>query len=433
MNNVITNEGDAISYIHQLPRLHRKNDLSYVKRALAYFANPQDKIKTIHITGTNGKGSTSYYLNSLLQKAGFKTGLFVSPFITEFNERIQINSKNIAGTDLVSLTKRVAAAVADLAGQTSGTEEEFILTEFEFLVVMAFVYFAEQKVDFAIIEAGIGAKHDKTNVITPLVSIITSVGMDHEQLIGPTLLDIAAEKSGIIKNSVPVVVGRLSPDVLKLIRATAKKRAAPLAVFGRNFVVQEHSQTSFSYENWSDKTMLNFRMRPNVEQIDVAIAVTAFKIVYDQLSEHQIEAAIDETQIVGRYQVLRQSPKVIADGAHNVQAMTNFYGYLKSLVAGDATRIHFLLTMMKDKDLHEVLELISASDITLTTIDYPRAAKRADFVAAGLGDIKFEPDFKIAYKNLEQNVAPDDIIAISGSFYFVTDFLNYMRKTEDDK
>ena len=194
-----TNVDQVINRIYSLPKLHPKNDLSYVKRILKQLNNPQDSVKTIHVTGTNGKGSTSYYLSNLLQKAGQKTGLFVSPYIYEFNERIQLNGKNISNRDLVEVANKIEAAIKEL----KKTDPDFSLVTFEYEVALAFQFFAQKKCDYAVIEVGIGGEHDKTNVITPEVSIITTIGLDHEKIIGPTLADIAKEKSGIIKQNKP--------------------------------------------------------------------------------------------------------------------------------------------------------------------------------------------------------------------------------------
>ena len=205
-----TNVDQVINRIYSLPKLHPKNDLSYVKRILKQLNNPQDSVKTIHVTGTNGKGSTSYYLSNLLQKAGQKTGLFVSPYIYEFNERIQLNGKNISNRDLVEVANKIEAAIKEL----KKTDPDFSLVTFEYEVALAFQFFSQKKCDYAVIEVGIGGEHDKTNVITPEVSIITTIGLDHEKIIGPTLADIAKEKSGIIKQNKPVVLGNIPQDVL---------------------------------------------------------------------------------------------------------------------------------------------------------------------------------------------------------------------------
>ena len=190
-----TNVDQVIKRIYSLPKLHPKNDLSYIRRILKQLNNPQDSVKTIHVTGTNGKGSTSYYLSNLLQKAGQKTGLFVSPYIYKFNERMQLNGKNISNNDLIRTANEIETAIEILKKD----DPNFSLVTFEYEVALAFQFFAQEHCDYAVIEVGIGGEHDKTNVIVPEVSIITTIGLDHEKIIGPTLKDIAQEKSGIIK------------------------------------------------------------------------------------------------------------------------------------------------------------------------------------------------------------------------------------------
>ncbi|MCT7863168.1 MAG: Mur ligase family protein, partial [Lactobacillus crispatus] len=176
-----TKAQEVIDYLYALPHLHPKNNLSFIKRLLLELGNPQDLVKAIHITGTNGKGSTSYYLSNLLKKAGQKTGLFVSPYVYEFNERIQLNNQNISDQDLVKTANIVQGTYEKLQQQDS----TFSLVTFEYEVALAFVYFAQKKCDYAVIEVGIGGEHDKTNVIMPEVSIITTIGLDHEKIIGP--------------------------------------------------------------------------------------------------------------------------------------------------------------------------------------------------------------------------------------------------------
>ena len=219
-----TNVDQVINRIYSLPKLHPKNDLSYVKRILKQLNNPQDSVKTIHVTGTNGKGSTSYYLSNLLQKAGQKTGLFVSPYIYEFNERIQLNGKNISNRDLVEVANKIEAAIKEL----KKTDPDFSLVTFEYEVALAFQFFSQKKCDYAVIEVGIGGEHDKTNVITPEVSIITTIGLDHEKIIGPTLADIAKEKSGIVKQNKPVVLGNIPQDVLDILLDKAQAENSKL-------------------------------------------------------------------------------------------------------------------------------------------------------------------------------------------------------------
>mgnify|MGYP000523742549 FL=1 len=263
-----TNAQEVISCLYSLPHLHPKNDLSFIKKILAKLGNPQDQVKTVHITGTNGKGSTSYYLATLLKKAGQKTGLFVSPYVYRFNERIQLNNQDISDQDLVKAANKVQAAFEEIQKE----DNDFSLVTFEYEVAIAFVYFADQKCDYAVIEVGIGGEHDKTNVITPEASIITTIGLDHEQIIGPTIQDIAREKSGIIKRNRPVVLGNVPQEVLPILKQKAEKEQAPLYQLGRDFEVKLYEQIVYS----DNEHELAFKLRPQVEGFDIAIAVRTF-------------------------------------------------------------------------------------------------------------------------------------------------------------
>ncbi|MCI1884215.1 MAG: Mur ligase family protein, partial [Lactobacillus sp.] len=249
------NKSEAIAYLYQLPHLHPRNDLSYIKTVLQALGNPQAKTPAIHVTGTNGKGSTCYYLSALLKQAGQKTGLFVSPYVIDFNERIQINGRMISDQLLLAAFAAVKTVIDDIQAD----QPQFQLTTFEFETCMAFWVFNHERCDYAVIEVGIGGEHDKTNVITPVVSIITTIGLDHEQLIGPTLADIAREKSGIIKAQRPVVLGNVPAEVLPIVLAKAKAEAAPVVRLGRDFQPAD------------------FLNKALAEQIDAGCALAAFQ------------------------------------------------------------------------------------------------------------------------------------------------------------
>ena len=297
-----TNVDQVINRIYSLPKLHPKNDLSYVKRILKQLNNPQDSVKTIHVTGTNGKGSTSYYLSNLLQKAGQKTGLFVSPYIYEFNERIQLNGKNISNRDLVEVANKIEAAIKEL----KKTDPDFSLVTFEYEVALAFQFFSQKKCDYAVIEVGIGGEHDKTNVITPEVSIITTIGLDHEKIIGPTLADIAKEKSGIVKQNKPVVLGNIPQDVLDILLDKAQAENSKSFLLGRDFKIKL-SKTAIEYQDLENK--YQFLKRPVVEAYDIGVAVRAVQLLNLQLNKQEIEASINKTQIPGRYDIVQTAPK----------------------------------------------------------------------------------------------------------------------------
>ena len=418
-----TNAQEVISCLYSLPHLHPKNDLSFIKKILAKLGNPQDQVKTVHITGTNGKGSTSYYLATLLKKAGQKTGLFVSPYVYRFNERIQLNNQDISDQDLVKAANKVQAAFEEIQKE----DNDFSLVTFEYEVAIAFVYFADQKCDYAVIEVGIGGEHDKTNVITPEASIITTIGLDHEQIIGPTIQDIAREKSGIIKRNRPVVLGNVPQEVLPILKQKAEKEQAPLYQLGRDFEVKLDEQIVYS----DNEHEFTFKLRPQVEGFDIAIAVRTFFLLDLPLTNEKVEQAIDQTVIPGRYQVLQTKPLIILDGAHNIQAMTNLLKTVHQLAEKRQGHLHALVTMMKDKDLEQVFALFKQNDdVLLTTLDYPRVAKHNDFPIDVQRRYNYERDYQRGFTTLKNKMADDDILLVTGSFYLVSAILNWKGKND---
>lgn len=417
------NAQEVISCLYSLPHLHPKNDLSFIKKILAKLGNPQDQVKTVHITGTNGKGSTSYYLATLLKKAGQKTGLFVSPYVYRFNERIQLNNQDISDQDLVKAANKVQAAFEEIQKE----DNDFSLVTFEYEVAIAFVYFADQKCDYAVIEVGIGGEHDKTNVITPEASIITTIGLDHEQIIGPTIQDIAREKSGIIKRNRPVVLGNVPQEVLPILKQKAEKEQAPLYQLGRDFEVKLDEQIVYS----DNEHELTFKLRPQVEGFDIAIAVRTFFLLDLPLTNEKVEQAIDQTVIPGRYQVLQTKPLIILDGAHNIQAMTNLLKTVHQLAEKRQGHLHALVTMMKDKDLEQVFALFKQNDdVLLTTLDYPRVAKHNDFPIDVQRRYNYERDYQRGVTTLKNKMADNDILLVTGSFYLVSAILNWKGKND---
>lgn len=417
------NAQEVISCLYSLPHLHPKNDLSFIKKILAKLGNPQDQVKNVHITGTNGKGSTSYYLATLLKKAGQKTGLFVSPYVYRFNERIQLNNQDISDQDLVKAANKVQAAFEEIQKE----DNDFSLVTFEYEVAIAFVYFADQKCDYAVIEVGIGGEHDKTNVITPEASIITTIGLDHEQIIGPTIQDIAREKSGIIKRNRPVVLGNVPQEVLPILKQKAEKEQAPLFQLGRDFEVKLDEQIAYS----DNEHELVFKLRPQVEGFDIAIAVRTFFLLDLPLTNEKVEQAIDQTVIPGRYQVLQTKPLIILDGAHNIQAMTNLLETVHQLAEKRQGHPHALVTMMKDKDLEQVFALFKQNDdVLLTTLDYPRVAKQNDFPIDVQRRYNYERDYQRGFTTLKNKMADNDILLVTGSFYLVSAILNWKGKND---
>ncbi|HJE49903.1 MAG TPA: bifunctional folylpolyglutamate synthase/dihydrofolate synthase [Lactobacillus johnsonii] len=417
-----TNVDQVIKRIYSLPKLHPKNDLSYIRRILQQLNNPQDNVKTIHVTGTNGKGSTSYYLSNLLQKAGQKTGLFVSPYIYEFNERIQLNGKNISNNDLIKIANEIETAIEILKKD----DPNFSLVTFEYEVALAFQFFAQENCDYAVIEVGIGGEHDKTNVIIPEVSVITTIGLDHEKIIGPTLKDIAEEKSGVIKSNKPVVLGNVPQNVLEILLNKAQSENSKSFLLGRDFQIKIMPDV---IEYQDSKNLYNFALRPLVEAYDIGVAVQAIQLLQLDLDRKKIEEAINETRIPGRYDVIQTSPEIIVDGAHNLQAMENLLNLVRKKKKG---QIYVLLGMMKDKDLGPVTKLFKDEKVTLTRIDYPRAARLEDFPKEAQKEFEYKENFEEAYTSLKNKLQADDMLLVTGSFYLVGAVLNYCKRGKDE-
>ena len=417
-----TNIDQVIKRIYSLPKLHPKNDLSYIRRILKQLNNPQDSVRAIHVTGTNGKGSTSYYLSNLLQKAGQKTGLFVSPYIYEFNERIQLNGKNISNNDLIKTANEIETAIEILKKD----DPNFSLVTFEYEVALAFQFFAQENCDYAVIEVGIGGEHDKTNVIIPEVSVITTIGLDHEKIIGPTLKDIAEEKSGVIKSNKPVVLGNVPQNVLEVLLNKAQSENSKSFLLGRDFQIKIIPDV---IEYQDSKNLYNFALRPLVEAYDIGVAVQAIQLLQLDLDRKKIEEAINETRIPGRYDVIQTSPEIIVDGAHNLQAMENLLNLVRKKKKG---QIYVLLGMMKDKDLGPVTKLFKDEKVTLTRIDYPRAARLEDFPKEAQKEFEYKENFEEAYTSLKNKLQADDMLLVTGSFYLVGAVLNYCKRGKDE-
>lgn len=417
-----TNVDQVIKRIYSLPKLHPKNDLSYIRRILKQLNNPQDNVKTIHVTGTNGKGSTSYYLSNLLQKAGQKTGLFVSPYIYEFNERIQLNGKNISNDDLIKIANEIETVIEILKKD----DPNFSLVTFEYEVALAFQFFVQENCDYAVIEVGIGGEHDKTNVIIPEVSVITTIGLDHEKIIGPTLKDIAEEKSGVIKSNKPVVLGNVPQNVLEILLNKAQSENSKSFLLGRDFQIKIMPDV---IEYQDSKNLYNFALRPLVEAYDIGVAVQAIQLLQLDLDRKKIEEAINETHIPGRYDVIQTSPEIIVDGAHNLQAMENLLNLVRKKKKG---QIYVLLGMMKDKDLGPVTKLFKDEKVTLTRIDYPRAARLEDFPKEAQKEFEYKENFEEAYTSLKNKLQADDMLLVTGSFYLVGAVLNYCKRGKDE-
>ncbi|MCD2256479.1 bifunctional folylpolyglutamate synthase/dihydrofolate synthase [Agrilactobacillus fermenti] len=418
---------EALTYIHSRPKKHRTASLANMHQILTYLGEPQKNFQSIHITGTNGKGSVSYLLSAMIQNTGVKIGTFLSPFIRRFNERIQIDLEPISDDELVYWTNQVALGVQTIKKK----QPEFELAEFETVTAIMFAYFAAHKVDVAVIEVGIGGAHDKTNVIDPLFSIITTIGADHLQLIGPTLADVAIEKAGVIKPGRPVILGRLSSELAAIVTAKAQAQNSPVYRFDHEFkATQVHLLPD--YRQTFDLTLPNRRFKnltiksiAAFEVDNAAVAVMAYilfcKLTGQLQTQDTFKPVLAKTDLIGRTELISESPFILLDGAHNPPA---FKSLLDSLTrAFPQTEIHLIAAFMKDKAIAEVLPLLrrqSGLNLYLTQLDMPRSATKADLEPLMHAKDQFYTHWQQAFLAAYQNASAEDLIVITGSIYLVS-------------
>ncbi len=310
-----------------------KADLSATLKLAKYLNNPENSFKSVHVAGTNGKGSTSHMLASVFQEAGYKTGLYTSPHLKDFRERIKINGKMIPKKTVTKFVERHKPFF-----------EANQLSFFEMTVGLAFDYFKEEKVDITIVEVGMGGRLDSTNIITPEVSVITNIGLDHTQFLGNTLSEIAGEKGGIIKSGVPVVIGETLPETKVVFKRIAREKNAPI---------------TFA-ENW-DASKYSSDLKGSYQKKNIKTVLATLEILRDDgwnISEQNIQngllKTIKNTGLLGRWQTLRDNPKVICDTAHNKEGLQLV---LEQVSTETIAHLHIVLGVVSDKDLASVLPL----------------------------------------------------------------------------
>jgi dihydrofolate synthase/folylpolyglutamate synthase len=380
-----------------------KEDLSNTIKLLDYLKNPHHSFKTIHVAGTNGKGSTSHMLASVLHEAGFKVGLYTSPHLKDFRERIKVNGRMIAKPTVSAFVKK-----------NKRFFEANELSFFEMTVGLAFNFFKKETVDIAIIEVGMGGRLDSTNVITPEVSVITNIGLDHTQFLGNTISKIASEKAGIIKPNIPVVIGETVPESKLVFNKIAKKNNAPI-FFAENYDGTKY-QTDLlgDYQEWNKKTVLS--------------TLNVLKKQGWQISEKAIVKGlintVQNTGILGRWQVLQNSPKVICDTAHNPDGLKLTLNQLRN---EEYLNLHIVLGTVDDKDLSAILSLFPTNaNYYFCKPDIPRGlnAKTLENKALPFGLLgEVYLSVRMAYKNALNSANENDVIFIGGSTFTVAEVL----------
>jgi dihydrofolate synthase/folylpolyglutamate synthase len=425
---------EALEWIHARLRLGIKPGLKRMEWMMSRLGNPETKIKTVHIGGTNGKGSTVTFLRSILEAAGYSVGTFTSPYIEQFNERISVNGKPITDEELLAL----ANVIRPLADELEETELGGP-TEFEVITAMAFEYFANNnKVDIVIFEVGLGGRFDSTNILHPLASIITNIGLDHTNILGNTYEEIAFEKAGIIKENIPVFTAVKHLGALKVINEQAAQKTAPIFRINQEFSIQAHAslengETFILQTETQTMTELEIRMMGQHQTENAALAVMAAQFLTQNgsvnVSSQAIREGLKKAYWPGRFEILSQDPLVIIDGAHNDEGVT-------ALVQELSTRypdrhIQIVFAALKDKKLDKMIAKLDAiaHQISFVSFNFPRAANAEDLLKISQSANKLAVDNWKTYL-LEEiyNLDAKDMVVITGSLYFISEVKPHLCK-----
>ncbi|MCR4663112.1 MAG: hypothetical protein K5622_04410 [Endomicrobiaceae bacterium] len=406
--------------------------LDRIKNFLSAINISYDKLKYIHIAGTNGKGSTAKTISEILIKSGYKTGLYTSPHLIKINERIQINSLPVSDKKLKFLDKKYSVI-----------SKKYELTYFEYITALAFIYFVDNKVDIAVLETGLGGRFDATNIVTPLISVITSIDFDHTEVLGNTIKKIAFEKAGIIKDNVPVVCGNIKSSALTEIKKVAKKKKSPLYCFNKDFFAE-----SISY-NWKQLTqkikycglnknlIINFSLLGKSQVYNLATVLCICEILKKTLTKIKfsvIKTVCKNIKWPARFELKKingNNCSFIIDGAHNIQAIENFLSlYKESPFYKKETKL--LFAVMQEKDFKTVIKKVAKnfSDISLLKVNNSRAVN----IKVLKKEFSKYIDKKNIYtydteKQFFANIKNNDVYICLGSFYLAGTILNFVEET----
>lgn len=414
----------------QLPMYQRsgasayKDNLDNTLRMDEYFGHPHRKFRSIHIAGTNGKGSVSHMLASILQEAGYRTGLYTSPHLVDFRERIKVNGAMISQEKVVSFVERSRELI-----------ERIQPSFFEMTVAMAFDYYATEKIDYAVVEVGLGGRLDSTNIITPELSVITNIGLDHVAILGDTLAKIAGEKAGIIKSGVPAVIGRRHEEYDEVFRAKAEQTGSPICWAGDVVKVE---RTAYNNAFQTVDVYVEGRLTyndlkvplPGIYQLEniatVVAAVENLRKTGTEISDEAVckglEGVVVNTGLHGRWQVLSERPLIICDTGHNEDGIRRVAEQLAQISAG---RKHLVIGMVSDKDVSKVLQLLPKDAVYyFTRASIPRSLDPVELqkIAGEYGLMgTIYPSVKSALDAAKIKCGDNDLIFIGGSTFVVAE------------
>ncbi len=389
-----------LPYLKEREDYQRDNFEKFLKKTHFSYDVP-----SIHIAGTNGKGSTATYIARIYQEAGYKVGLFTSPYFYEMNEMIEINGQAIKDEEIIPYINQYKKEI-----------EKYRLSQFELQTFIALNYFKDQKVDIAVIECGMGGAIDATNIFTPILSIITSISLEHTVFLGSSIYEIASQKAGIIKEEVPVLIGNLEEEAENCISNYAIDMDTKVTKVAPTFNINLTDKgITFNYRYLQDVYLPSFA---DYACEDASIAIEAIYMLNNDyhVSDETIISGLAKAKMKNRMEVVHTNPTIVIDGGHNPEAITKLEKAMTSKFFDKP--IHILFACFRDKNISSMLPTLSllTNDITLTTFDHVRARNEEDYFLFG-ADYKFNPDYKSALKELISSY-PDDVILVTGSLAF---------------
>jgi len=428
---------ETIDYLYQMQWHGIRPGLARMTSLLALFDHPQQSYQSIHIAGTNGKGSTAAMVAAVLEQAGYRVGLYTSPHLLDFSERIRINQHPIPHDDIVRLTQRLREKLERTSPRLAKK-----ISFFEFTTGLAFLYFAEQAVDLAVIEVGLGGRFDATNLIRPLVSSITNIEIDHAQYLGSTISEVAQEKAGIIKTKVPVISTASQPEVISIIEEIARLKKAPLGPVGQ--AVPAPPEISANTRPLTGATKLLYSgLKDYIVELpllglhQVNNATTSLGIIESlqeqglKISENNIIEGLKKVRLEGRLEIVQRDPLILLDGAHNPAGARALGAFLEEIDPEHKGKHWIISGIMEDKKIDEMMSPLIAwtDEFVLTRPEIKRAAnpeKIAQIVSSllspetGQGQlITIKENVERAIAHVQSQIKPQDLLVITGSFYTV--------------
>ena len=425
---------EAMKYITEVGNFGSNYGLERTYKLLELLDNPQDKLKIIHVAGTNGKGSTTAMITSMLKGCGYKVGMYTSPFLEEFEERIQINGENIPKEKLAQLITKIKYAVDKVIEEGYNHP-----TEFEIITVLMFLYFATEEVDFAVVEVGLGGRLDSTNVITPILSVITSISFDHTNLLGNTLEEIATEKAGIIKSGIPTVIYPQEEVAEIVISSKCQELDSKLYKINKEDaklinIIKEDKIYQQVKVKLDDEYDVKLPLLGEHQILNLAVALKALEVIKDKAPKLNMESIVKSIATVrwnGRLEIMSNSPYVVIDGAHNIQGIIQLNKNINKYF--EYKDMYLILGILADKDVEDMVKVITPKAKKVFTVT-PNSM-RAETAEELMNEVKkynesceAYNDYKNAFEDALKLCKKDDLLLISGSLYMIGEMRGIIKK-----